>query len=111
MDDEEDFFQEAEDDSKTVEFIKNYLPQDLKGKFSDEDLFYILDVIADYYMTSGVLEKQPDQEGFVDIDQDEIANYIIKVAKKDKMGNLNYNDILFIVEGEMEYAIQSGEVE
>jgi len=111
MNEEEDFLQEAEDDSKTVEFIKNYLPQDLKGKFSDEDLFYFLDVIADYYMTNGVLEKQPDQDGFVDIDQDEIVNYIIKVAKKDKMGDFNYNDILFIVEGEMEYAIQSGEVE
>lgn len=111
MNEEEYFLQEAEDDSKTVEFIKNYLPQDLKGKFSDEILFYFLDVIADYYMTNGVLEKQPDQDGFINIDQDEIVNYIIKVAKKDKMGDFNYNDILFIVEGEMEYAIQSGEAE
>ena len=111
MNEEEDFLQEAEDDRKTVEFIKNYLPQDLKGKFSDEDLFYFLDVIVDYYTTSGVLEKQPDKDGFVDIDQDEIVDYIIKAAKKDKMGEFEHDDILFVVEGEMEYARQFGEVE
>ena len=34
---------------KTIEFIKNYLPQDMKEAFSDDDLYYILDLIVDYY--------------------------------------------------------------
>ena len=33
---EEDLLQDAEDDRRTVEFIKNYLPQDLKDTFSDD---------------------------------------------------------------------------
>ena len=32
---EDDFLLEDEDDEKTIEFIKNYLPQDLKEKFTD----------------------------------------------------------------------------
>ena len=51
---EDDFLLEDEDDEKTIEFIKNYLPQDMKEAFSDDDLYYILDLIVDYYTTSGV---------------------------------------------------------
>lgn len=51
---EDDFLLEDEDDQKTIEFIKNYLPQDLKDKFTEDDLYYILDVIVDYYTSSGM---------------------------------------------------------
>ena len=43
---EDDFLLEDEDDEKTIEFIKNYLPQDMKEAFSDDDLYYILDLIV-----------------------------------------------------------------
>ena len=56
---EDDFLLEDEDDQKTIEFIKNYLPQDLKDKFTEDDLYYILDVIVDYYTSSGCLDLFP----------------------------------------------------
>ena len=43
---EDDFLLEDEDDQKTIEFIKNYLPQDLKDKFTEDDLYYILDAVS-----------------------------------------------------------------
>ena len=49
---EQELLQDAEDDARTVEFIKNYLPIEVKEKFTDEDLYYILDVIVEYYTTS-----------------------------------------------------------
>ena len=79
---EDDFLLEDEDDEKTIEFIKNYLPQDMKEAFSDDDLYYILDLIVDYYTTSGCLDAQPDDEGYINIDQDEIVNYIVKEKPK-----------------------------
>lgn len=79
---EDDFLLEDEDDEKTIEFIKNYLPQDMKEAFSDDDLYYILDLIVDYYTTSGCLDAQPDDEGYINIDQDEIVNYIVKESAK-----------------------------
>ena len=47
---EDQLLQDAEDDARTIEYIKNYLPQDLKDKFSDEELYYFLDVIGEYYV-------------------------------------------------------------
>ncbi len=101
---EEDLLQDAEDDRRTVEFIKNYLPQDLKDTFSDDQLYYFLDVIVEYYADSGVLEAEPDAEGFIDIDIEAIAQHLAKQAKKDKMGEFEPEDLRWIVEGEMEYA-------
>ena len=83
---EDDFLLAGADDEKTIEFIKNYLPQELKNKFTDDDLYYILDVIVDYYTTSGCLDVEPDAEGYINIDQDEIVNYVVKEAANDGMG-------------------------
>jgi len=108
---EDDFLLEDEDDEKTVEFIKNFLPLDLKDKFTDDELYYFLDVMVDYYSTSGCLDVQPDDDGYVNIDQDEIVNYIVKEAKKDGMGDFDPEDVLFVVQGEMEYGNSLGQVE
>ena len=58
---EDDFLLEDEDDQKTIEFINNNLPQDLKDKITEDDLYNILDVIVDYYTSSGCLDVQPDE--------------------------------------------------
>ena len=116
-----EFLLEDEDDEKTIEFIKNYLPQDLKEKFTDDDLYYIFDLIVEYYTNSGCLDAQPDEEGYINIDQDEIGyinidqdeivNYIIKESAEDGMGPYEPDDVFFVVQGEMEYGNQLGGVE
>ncbi len=111
MEMDNDFLLEDEDDEKTIEFIKNYLPQELKGKFSDDELYYMLDLIVDYYTTSGCLDAAPDEDGYINIDQDEIVNYIIRESKKDGMGPYDPEEVFFVVQGEMEYGNSLGEVE
>ena len=111
MGSEDDFLLVYEDDEKTGEVIKNYLPQDLKDKFTDDDLYYILDLIVEYYTTSGCLDAQPDEEGYINIDQDEIVDFIVKEAAKNEMGPDDPEDVFFVVQGEMEYGNQVGEVE
>lgn len=100
----DEFLADDLDDEKTIEYIKGYLPQDLKGKFSDDELYYFLDVIDEYYANSGILDAVPDDEGFIDIDLDKVVDYVIKEAKKDEIGEFEHDDILFVVQGEMEYA-------
>ena len=99
----DEFLADDLDDEKTIEFIKGYLPQDLKEKFSDDELYYFLDVIDDYYANSGILDAKPDDEGFIDIDLDKVVDYVIKEDKKDEIGEFEHDDILFVVQGEMEY--------
>ena len=64
---EDDFLLADADDEKTIEFIKNYLPQELKEKFSDDELYYFLDLIDEYYSESGILDAQPDEDGYVNM--------------------------------------------
>ena len=100
---EDDFLQNDIDDEKTIEYIKNYLPQELKEKFSDDEFYYFLDLIDEYYSQSGILDAQPDADGYIEIDLGKIVDYIVKEAHKDEMGDYDPEEILFVVQGEMEY--------
>ena len=100
---------DAEDDVREIEFIRNQLPQELKDKFSDDELFYFLDVIIDYYTSSGVFDAEPDSDGCVEIDLDKVVDFVIKKAKKEDMGSYEHDDVLFVVQAEMDYSEQQAE--
>ena len=100
---DEELLKDAEDDQLTVEYIKRYLPQDIKEKFTEGELYYFLDVLVEYYATSGILDVNPDQDGYINIDIDAISDYLAKQAKKDKMGEFDPEDLRWVVEGELEY--------
>ena len=97
---EEDLLLDAEDDRKTVEYIQNYLPQELKDKFTEDVLYYFIDVIGEYYVD--LLDKHSGDED-IDIDVEEVAKYVAKQAKKDKMGEFDPEDLRWVVDGELEY--------
>ncbi len=105
----EDFLDDELDDEKTIAFIKSYLPQELKDRFTDDDFYYFLDLMDEYYTSSGVLEEQPDEDGYIDIDLDKVVDYIIKEAKKDGQGEFEHDEILFVVQAEMEYGESLGD--
>ena len=97
-----DDFKYDEDDS--VKFIQNYLPQELKGKFSNDDINYIVDLIYDFYDSRGYMdEDSADSDGDIEINEDELIEYVIKNAKKDGIGKFTADEITFIVQGELEY--------
>ena len=60
---------------------------------------------------SGILDAQPDADGYVDIDLEEVVAYIVKEAKKDEMGEYDPEEVLFVVQGEMEYGNSLGQVD
>lgn len=106
----DEFLMDDLDDDKTVEFIRNFLPAELKEKFTDDDLYYFIDVIADYYFSSGLLDAKPDVDGCVEVDTDKIVDYIVKEAKKDKIGDFLPEDIVLVVQAEMEYGESLGQI-
>jgi hypothetical protein len=97
------------DDVKTVEYIRNTLPQELKEKYTDDILYYIIDVINDFFTSSGVLDQEPDEDGYIEIDNDELVEYIIEEAKNDNVGDFPADEIILIVNAEGEYVDLSGE--
>lgn len=99
----DEFQQEDLDDEKTIEYIKNYMPQELKGKFSDDELHYILDLIDEYYIENEVYEEEPDEEGYINIDLDKVVDYVVSEANADHIGEYDPEEILLIVQAELEY--------
>jgi len=98
--DKELIFDYDEDDA--VAFIQNFLPQDLKGKFSSDELNYVIDLIYEFYEDKGYLDET-DDEVDVEIDEDELIDFVVKQAQKDKVGKFSPEDIAFIVQGELAY--------
>ncbi len=88
----------AEEDAREVAYILNELPQELKDKFSEDDIYYFIDVILDYF--SG---KEADKDGFIDVDIDDVAQYIVKQAHKDRIGEYDAGDVFFVVQAELDY--------
>ncbi|WP_080903733.1 hypothetical protein [Parabacteroides sp. Marseille-P3160] len=96
------------DEDDSVAFIQNYLPQDLKEKFSKDDIIYIVDLIYNYYESKGYLTEEEDEEdeeidNDVEIDEEELLDYVVKNAMKDGIGKFEAEEIKQIVHGELEY--------
>ena len=91
------------DEDESVKFIQNYLPQELKGKFSNDDINYIVDLIYDFYESRGYLNDDADDNTDIEIDEDELIEYVIKNSQKDGVGKFDAEAISFIVQGELEY--------
>ncbi len=104
---DEELRMDAEENAREVEFIKNQVPSDLKTKFSDKDYYYMLDKIVDYYYTSGVLDVEPDEEGFVDIDLDKVVEYVCQKAEEDNYGTFDPQDVFFVAQADMDFKEQN----
>jgi hypothetical protein len=101
--DEDDFM--PYDDDEAIKFIRNQVPQELKEKFSDDELNYIVDLIYEFYEEKGFLN---DDDSEVDIDLDELTAYVVKQAKKDKVGVYTEDEIHFVVDAEIAYCDSLG---
>jgi hypothetical protein len=93
----EENFIDKYDDSEAVAFILNYLPMELKEKFTEDDIYYIMDVSEEYYEQSNFFETDDDTE------ERELIEYIIREAAKDEVGKFTPEDILFVLQGEEAY--------
>lgn len=84
---DEELMQDAQEDAAAVAYIQKHLPQELQEQYDEETLYYFLDLIIEYYTESGILDAQPDKDGYVEIDEEAIADYLAKKAKKEHMGD------------------------
>ncbi len=100
---EDELMRQAAEDAEEVAYIRSYLPQELKEKFTDDELYYFLDVIIEYYTENDVFYQTPDADGFVEIDLEKVVDYVVKKAKKEQMGEFDPEDIFFVVQADLDY--------
>jgi hypothetical protein len=104
MNAEQDFLY---DDDEAVKFIKDSLPEESKGKLSDDDITYIIDLIYDFYDSSGLF-NEGDDDREIEINEEEVVSYVVKNALSDGIGKYDADDISLIVKGEMDYCESKG---
>jgi hypothetical protein len=95
---------DEEENRREIEFIRERLPQELKTTFSDDDLYYFIDAIVDYYYDSGILESTADE---VDIDLQQVAEAVTAQAHRDKIGTFSADDVYYVVEADMDFQEQT----
>lgn len=100
---EEDLMQDAQEDALAIAYIKSHLPQELQEKMSEDTLYYFLDLIYEYYTESGILDAEPDKDGYVEIDEEAIAEHLAQKAKKEGIGSYTAEELLFFVQAQMDY--------
>lgn len=91
------------DDEEAVRYIQSHLPQEAQGKYTDDDIVLMTDLMVEFYDRNGWLDADAEEE--IDIDVEEIVSYVASACKKDKDCHFDTNPelIRWVVEAELDY--------
>ena len=106
---DDELLQDAQEDARAVAYIRQHLPQELQERFTDDLLYYFLDLIVEYYANSGILDTPADKDGYIEVDEEAIAESLAEQAKKEKMGDFSPEDLLFFVQAQMDFEEEMAE--
>ena len=96
---------DEEENRRELAYIRTQMPSDLKKFYSDKDILYMMDLIVDYYFTSGILESEEEE---IDIDLEKIADYVCKRAKDEGFSSsYNPEEVFFIVQADLDFQEQN----
>lgn len=92
------------DEDKAVDFIRALLPEEIRNKYSDDDILLVIDTIWDYYESKGLTSlNASDEDDDEKLDVDDIVRYVRREIKKDNEIIMDPQDITYIIKGELEY--------
>ena len=96
---------DEEENRRELAYIRTQLPTDIKKYYSDKDILYMMDLIVDYYYTSGILESNEEE---IDIDLEAVAEYVCKKAKEEGFSSsYNPEEVFFIVQADLDFQEQN----
>ena len=91
------------DENDAIAFIRNYVPNAIKNKYSDDDILLLIDTMFDYFEKGDEDEILYDDDVVDENNINEIVNYVKKNLRKDPDNQIEVDDIKYLVEGELEY--------
>ena len=106
---DQEIFLDAQDDAKVVAYIRARLSVEQQERFTEDTLYYFLDVLEEYYVESGIFDQQPDKDGYIDLNVSLIAQHLADKAKKEGIGTFDPADLETIIESELDYSAEVGE--
>lgn len=100
---DDELLQDAQNDAEIIAYIRQQLPLELKEKMDDDLLYYFHDLIEEYLAESDVLEAEPDDDGFVEVDIENIARHLQMKAEKEGMGKYVLEELILLIEADLSY--------
>ena len=97
---EEELRMDEEEERREIAFIRSQLSSELKEKFTDDELMFMIDAICTYFYTSGVLESNDEE---VDIDLETVADFVCNEAKEEGEGPFDPQDVFFVVQADLDF--------
>lgn len=98
-----ELLEDAALDAEIVAHVRRTLPETLRERFDEETLFYFHDLIEETLAETDILDAEPDEEGFVNVDLEQIALRLRQIAKKDNVGDFSPEDLEEIVAAELSF--------
>lgn len=95
------------DDDNAVKFIRKSLDASIAKRVSDDDIYYIIDLIYDFYESKGFMDDENEDEE-IEFADDELIDYALSNAKKDGFEKLTEEEISAIIESELAYCESIG---
>ena len=84
---------DEEEDLKELAFIRQQISSEMKDSYSDNDILYIMD-----------MESTEDE---IDIDLEQVAEYVCQQGKKERDLTFNPEDVLLIVQADLDFQEQN----
>lgn len=100
---EDELLLDAATDAEEVAFIQERLKES-NVAMEEDDIYYLIDLLATYYAESGILDVEPDADGFVDIPMDAIVEYVQKTAQREIEKVFDEDTLALVVEADMDFA-------
>ena len=90
------------DENDAIKFIREYIPENIKNKYSDNDILLLMDTMYDFFDEED--DDDFDEENFDDEAYlNNIVNYVKKSIRKDPENPIEMEDVKHLVMGELEY--------
>ena len=89
------------DEDESLKFIQKHLPEDMQDEFTDDEINYIVDLVYEFYEEKGFLDESDESD--IEIDEDELLEYIFENAREDGIREYTDEQIEAIVAGELAY--------
>lgn len=90
------------DENDAIKFIREYIPENIKNKYSDNNILLLMDTMYDFFDEED--DDDFDEENFDDEAYlNNIVNYVKKSIRKDPENAIEMDDVKHLVMGELEY--------
>lgn len=86
------------DEEAAVNFIRNYLPQEMKDAFPEDTIYYLLDTICDFYEKNDYLDEDDREK-----EERELTDYMISQSREDEIGTFSREEMILFLKAEEAY--------